>query len=316
MSQGASDLPDPLDKPPPPGPTASTDDLLAKMAGDEIDRLLADAEMARDAKPALPAEAAQAAIEALQQAGAKAPKSDQPGEQLATEDVDSATARKLDSLFEQLEQPKPAEPGLAPQASPAAPTQAASPPGESARGAPPAASAPSAARPSPIAGRAFSDSEKLDEELENLYQQLDGADRPAEPAAPAAAPAQKTEQAPPTAQPSRPAPPNTAELAAKTKSASPRATAQTPPDADASAQTGSDEKKALVAEILEAAASATRKEAAASTTRVPFYLRILIWINRPIDGCSDFVRNLIGKAAIATLLMSILTLAYVLIFRR
>ena len=69
MTQGANDLPDPLDKPP-PGPSPSADDLLAKMADDEIDRLLADAEESGEPGPATASPASQAAIDALQQAGA------------------------------------------------------------------------------------------------------------------------------------------------------------------------------------------------------------------------------------------------------
>jgi hypothetical protein len=43
MGQATLDLPDPLEKPS-PAPTTSADDLLAQLAGDEIDRLLADAD--------------------------------------------------------------------------------------------------------------------------------------------------------------------------------------------------------------------------------------------------------------------------------
>jgi len=44
MGQAAVDLPDPLESPPPAAKT-STDDLLSQLAGDEIDRLLAEAEL-------------------------------------------------------------------------------------------------------------------------------------------------------------------------------------------------------------------------------------------------------------------------------
>lgn len=61
MGQAAVDLPDT----PNPSPTsaASTDDLLAQMAGEEIDRLLAEADGERPSKPA-PAPAAPAQVEA------------------------------------------------------------------------------------------------------------------------------------------------------------------------------------------------------------------------------------------------------------
>ncbi len=41
MGKAAVDLPDPMQQPPPAGRT-STDDLLAQLAGEEIDRLLAE----------------------------------------------------------------------------------------------------------------------------------------------------------------------------------------------------------------------------------------------------------------------------------
>jgi hypothetical protein len=51
MGQAAVDLPDPLEKPK-PAPTTSADDLLAQLAGDEIDRLLADADAGKSPTPA------------------------------------------------------------------------------------------------------------------------------------------------------------------------------------------------------------------------------------------------------------------------
>ena len=54
MGQAAVDLPDPLE--PPPVSAASTDDLLAQLAGEEIDRLLAQDESAPSGAPKPPAE--------------------------------------------------------------------------------------------------------------------------------------------------------------------------------------------------------------------------------------------------------------------
>ena len=50
MGQAALDLPDPLQSPP-QAPQTSTDDLLAQLAGDEIDRLLSEAD-GGEARPA------------------------------------------------------------------------------------------------------------------------------------------------------------------------------------------------------------------------------------------------------------------------
>ncbi|HSU67298.1 MAG TPA: hypothetical protein VLJ39_10525 [Tepidisphaeraceae bacterium] len=49
MGQAAVDLPDPLN--PPTASAASTDDLLAQMAGEEIDRMLAESEREASAAP-------------------------------------------------------------------------------------------------------------------------------------------------------------------------------------------------------------------------------------------------------------------------
>jgi hypothetical protein len=48
MSQSVVDLPDPLEQTA-PEPAAGVDDLLARMAGDEIDRLLAESDASREA---------------------------------------------------------------------------------------------------------------------------------------------------------------------------------------------------------------------------------------------------------------------------
>jgi hypothetical protein len=52
MGQAAVDLPDPLEKPK-AAPMSSADDLLAQLAGDEIDRLLADADTGKEPTPAV-----------------------------------------------------------------------------------------------------------------------------------------------------------------------------------------------------------------------------------------------------------------------
>jgi hypothetical protein len=54
MGQAAIDLPDPLNPPPAAESAVNTDDLLAQMAGEEIDRLLAETEVERPAKPGSP----------------------------------------------------------------------------------------------------------------------------------------------------------------------------------------------------------------------------------------------------------------------
>lgn len=56
--------------------------------------------------------------------------------------------------------------------------------------------------------------------------------------------------------------------------------------------------------------------AAAGGAGESLLLRILAWINSPLDSCSDHVREAIGKIAILTVVNAISVLAYVLFLRR
>jgi hypothetical protein len=53
-----------------------------------------------------------------------------------------------------------------------------------------------------------------------------------------------------------------------------------------------------------------------SEAKVPVYLRLLGWLNVPLDSCSDTTRDLIGKIAILTAVNALSVLVYVLFFRR
>jgi hypothetical protein len=64
MGQAVADLPDPLDSPQ-PADGLSADDLLSKLAGDEIDRMLAEDGGDGAAMPAPPGAVAAAAVEPL-----------------------------------------------------------------------------------------------------------------------------------------------------------------------------------------------------------------------------------------------------------
>ena len=99
MGKAALDLPDPLQSPP-EGPKASTDELLAQLAGDEIDRLLAEAEAVEPrasrapfhvAPPTSPESSAEP-----QPSPATPPPTAEPGESTSAElDV----AAEMDALF-------------------------------------------------------------------------------------------------------------------------------------------------------------------------------------------------------------------------
>jgi hypothetical protein len=47
----------------------------------------------------------------------------------------------------------------------------------------------------------------------------------------------------------------------------------------------------------------------------PFLVRLLEWVNRPLENCSDQVRDLIGKVAIMTTVNAAAVLAYVIFVR-
>src|SRR5687767_3642509 len=79
------DLPDPLEKAA-PLPAPSADELLAQLAGDEIDRLLAEADARPEPPPPAPAPAAPPAS---------------PNNKLVDPATDPELAMELDSLFNQ-----------------------------------------------------------------------------------------------------------------------------------------------------------------------------------------------------------------------
>jgi hypothetical protein len=70
MGQAVVDLPDPIEKPPAGG---NADDLLSQLAGDEIDRLLGEAEVEKAAAESAPADAAPVADAAAPVAEAPEP---------------------------------------------------------------------------------------------------------------------------------------------------------------------------------------------------------------------------------------------------
>ena len=51
-------------------------------------------------------------------------------------------------------------------------------------------------------------------------------------------------------------------------------------------------------------------------SRPPILLRLLAWVNSPVDSLSDDARDLVGKIAILTMVNALAVLVYVLFFRR
>jgi hypothetical protein len=99
ISGAPSNLPDPLESQ--SGPTTGADDLLAQLAGDEIDRLLTEADVEPAAAPGPPASPAAADAKLAEAPPAVAP---------------AGIESDLDEVFNALEQPAPAaaEPARAP----------------------------------------------------------------------------------------------------------------------------------------------------------------------------------------------------------
>jgi hypothetical protein len=86
---------------------------------------------------------------------------------------------------------------------------------------------------------------------------------------------------------------------------------------DPDAETGAEERAALTT-VAAAASQAAAVPAAepAEDAPLPFYLRPLEWLNAPLAILPPTVRDLIGKAAIVTLLNAAAILAYVMLVRR
>lgn len=121
MGKAAVDLPDPLQTPPDTQARTSTDDLLAQLAGEEIDRLLSEADAEDGAAPApvAPQDTAAEAVPSHEPVAAKpagVEDGDAPGSRADALDVNA----ELDVLFSA---------AIAKDAAPAAGAAAAADPG-------------------------------------------------------------------------------------------------------------------------------------------------------------------------------------------
>jgi hypothetical protein len=84
-------------------------------------------------------------------------------------------------------------------------------------------------------------------------------------------------------------------------------------DATASAPAAQDSERAAV--LSAAGFESTGTDETADGPK-PFYIKILEWLNSPLRSSSDTVRHALGRAAIVTLVNSVLVIGYVLIFRK
>ena len=253
------DLPDPLESPPaPPGP-AGADDLLSRMAGEEIDRLLAEADVDRD-PPVAETEPLKAAAEP---AGRVAPAAEIPRPVTAATRLaaaspeDPAMAAEMDEVFEESTRTA----GIV-----VTPAERRAP-----------------AEPAPDAG------------VKDLLQQLSAADAAAEEAS------RET-----VSQPAGPVPPAEAE---------PHPDAQSP--ADAEGATSAAERAGLDRPSVEGETSSPESASQdESPPRTPLLVRVLEWVNAPMNALPDRARDAVGAVAIGTFIMAAAVLVYVLLFRK
>ena len=300
MGQATVDLPDPLEQPPAASP-ANTDDLLAQLAGDEIDRLLAEA----DADAPAPAAVAVPALQPEAPADPPAP---------ATGSVSIP--------------PAPVE-------SPSGPTVAippAAPVAEAAQVAP--AIPEGGVAPGADVGGA------VQSQLDDLLQELTAGTTPSSPTpTSAAAPAPASLEAPAPAAPAAElsaaanavdqeiasaAPAVLKDLEAELEAVAPAgsATASAPAEpVNPDATTSAGERRGLGASPEDASTSGAvvnqdEVDALLEPEALPIYLKPLEWLNAPFDLLPDTVRDVIGKVALLTLFTAVAVLVYVFLIRK
>jgi hypothetical protein len=277
------DLPDPLESAS-SQPLGNADDLLAQLAGEEVDRLLAEAdeEGKRHAKPG----------EARR--SADAPHADLSAAVTGPPPAAAAIQDQLDALFTEItaEQPSP-EP--APAQEPSSPSAA-----------PRAFSEPSVApiAPEPFTGMRskLPDDINADEVMAAILG--DPPSTPRTPAAPTIDPA----PAPATSPGATP----TSALATLAPAA--KSTELATSAAERHALTHHDPADELPGPgELEALAGPIHAD---DDGPLPVYLKPLEWMNAPLEMLPTTARDVLGQLAILTLVNAIAVLIYVFVFRR
>jgi hypothetical protein len=292
MARPAVDYPDPAEHATPN--MAGADDLLAQLAGDEVDRLLAEAEdgSTAAADPAATADAVGDAVDERVRSASALVETGEPDE----------TQAALDQLFDEIRAtPDPASPprglselvddeltvaqrelGKAPSPDVDA-VEAADRPSISliAEASAVVDAAPAIPEPPSVADALAAEMEEDD----RIHGRRGAA---VAPAGPAVAPAEPVETP-------------TDDLNAE----------PVDPDVEAAAEP-------LAGVVIEESAEEPLEAemAEAADARVPLVVRVLEWMNAPLAGLSDGVREALGKIAIVTTLNAVAVLLYVLIFRK
>ena len=270
------DLPDPLESA--SQPLGNADDLLAQLAGEEVDRLLAeaDAEGKRQPKHGEARRTSDAATEP------------HPAPEHASQD-------QLDALFTEIASDQP-NAGSTIAAAPLAPTPSTPAPVTSTLAVAPIAPVPFG----PITSK-LPDDIDANEVMAAILGDV-GATAPAPPLPP------PVEQSAFSTAP-RPAPVQTNILSAPV-AAAPRELATTTAERDALALSdpadelpGPGELRALAGPIED-------------DGPLPVYLKPLEWMNAPLEMLPPTLRDVLGQVAILTLVNAIAVLIYVFVFRK
>jgi hypothetical protein len=262
------------------------DDLLSQLAGDEIDRLLAQAESSSNLDGEGPDSAADAPAKPSLDSAAPAAPEDAARKSAVSSFVgqgDPALESELDNLLGNLEAADTPVQGTDPATSPAP-------------------------KPSSAAERADA---ALKNELDQVFDQMTAAQGPEAPAAdsapPASPPASPVSESPPAAAHAPVKPPGSIDLL---KVLDPIVAK------DAAAEHAQETAAAHASHHEAPEAPSMEENPPAAEGRPPFYVVILEMINSPLDGLSPEVRDMAGKIGIMTLINAAAILLYVLFFRR
>jgi ribonuclease E len=279
MGQATVDLPDPLDAPP-PSSLSGTDDLLAQLAGDEIDRLLAEADLEQKASAAKssqppanpdPVQSTTPPASANSTAVATTSTSDSPAPQPAASSAASADAElaasspsddELDALLSKIEE-----------------------------------SAPKVVPPKPAAVTAAPASAEPDSETKSLLDRV--------PEVLAQFPSQA--QAASAEVTAGNSPIDAAAIAASST--------VVPADGTDGVMSAAERDALKIVELAEADAPEVDASADVGPGRLAPLIKLLEILNAPLSFVPDALRDTLGKVAIVTLVNSVAVLIYVLLVR-
>jgi hypothetical protein len=282
MGQAVVDLPDPLAAPPPSN-LSGTDDLLAQLAGDEIDRLLAEADVEQRSTPTPAGPTAAAVADAPTSAASSAPST--PGtsvaEPLAAPAVANASA------------PSAAAPATAQSPVPAddeldALLNKLNDGGSASLGS-------TAAPPDGTAAAVDGDKSLIDRVPEILAQ------FPAAPTSPGASSY------------AVPATPAAAAVTPGTIAASTSAAILA--EATDGVMSAAERDALKIGEFPDDVDASPGAKAESASSRLAPVIKLLEWINAPLSFVPDALRDTLGKVAIVTLVNSIAVLIYVMFVR-